>query len=91
MSADRITDRMDAAFERARWRFPGDPPKAIYLSGAEWAQYDDEVRETWPSAVRCFAYRDVQIRSGNRSRLVTKTGCLVAIPKRLSVRVRAAA
>lgn len=81
---------MDMAFERGRWRFPESPPKWIYLDDADWAEYDVACREEWPSTVRCFSYRDVQIRSGKRSKLVTKCGAIVAVPKHLSPMTRAA-
>jgi hypothetical protein len=81
-----IIDRLEVAFERARWRFPESPPKIILLTEEDWTAYDEAIREQWPSAVRCFSYRDVQIRSGNRSRLITKHGCPVAIPRQVSAR-----
>jgi hypothetical protein len=72
-----ILARLDAAFERAGWQ--------------DWRDFDAAIREEWPSVAHCFSYRDVQIRKGNRSRLSTKGGCLVCVPKRLSPRIAVAA
>jgi hypothetical protein len=85
-----IQDRMDIAFERAQWRFPDSPPKWIYLDADDWAAFDKAVRKRWRAAVRSFSYRDVQIRSAKRSRLITKSGCIVCIPKHVSPMTRAA-
>ena len=86
-----ITDRFDVAIERAAWRYPESQPKWLYLDADDWAEYDAAVRKDWPSAVRSFSYRDIQIRSARRSRLVTNRGCIVCIPKRISQRTQAAA
>jgi hypothetical protein len=86
-----ITHRLDVALERAAWRYPESPVKAIYLTVDDWADFDAAMREDWPTAAHTFSYRDVQIRSGTRSRLVTKNGCLVCIPKHVSPRTREAA
>jgi hypothetical protein len=86
-----ILARLDAAFERAGWRYPESSVRWIYLDEQDWRDFDAAIREEWPSVAHCFSYRDVQIRKGNRSRLSTKGGCLVCVPKRLSPRIAVAA
>lgn len=88
---DPITSRMDAALERARWRFPESPARFFYLDPTDWQEFDAEMRLDWPTAAHTFSYRDIQIRSAKKSRLTTKHGCLVAIPKHLSPATRQAA
>jgi hypothetical protein len=86
-----IADRIDAALEKAAWRYPESPPKLIYLSDGDWAELDAVMSEAWGSNMRLFTYRNLDIRSANRSRIVTDRGCLIAVPAKLSRRVREAA
>jgi hypothetical protein len=83
---------MDAAIEIASFRYPESEVRWIYLNDDDWAAYDEEIRKDWPSAVRSFSYRDVQIRrAARRSCVITNRGCCVLVPKRLSPRVKKAA
>lgn len=91
MSRDSIIDRMDLALERIRWRYPESRPQWFYLTREDWEAFDAAKSAEWGSKVHCFSHRDVQIRSGARSNLVCKGGCMVVVPKRLSPRVRARA
>lgn len=90
MSSDSIFERLDAAFDRAIFRYPESPVKWIYFTTEDWEAFDAAKSAEWGGPVHAFSYRDVQIRPGETSRLVTDRGCLVQIPKRLSPRVRAA-
>jgi hypothetical protein len=82
-----ILDRLDVAFERARWRFPESPPHRIYLDDDDRRAFDEAKSAEWGG----FSYRDVQIYAAKRSRLVTRRGCLVCIPKHVNPRTQAAA
>lgn len=86
-----IVDRLDTALERARWRYPESPPKCIYLTEDDWREFDVAMSLAWGSKMHCFQYRDLDIRSGKTSRIVTTCGALVAVPMRLSPRTGAAA
>lgn len=89
-SMTKITDRMDVAIERAKWRYPESPPKRICLDEQDWREYDQLSSEEWGGPVHAFSYRDLQIFPARRSRLFTKHGCMVAVPKALGSRARAA-
>jgi hypothetical protein len=86
-----ILDRLDVAFERARWRFPESPPHRIYLDEDDRRAFDEVKSTEWGGPVHCFSYRDVQIYAAKRSWLVTRRGCLVCIPKHVNPRTQAAA
>lgn len=95
---DPITDRLDAALERAfarRWEI-----RAIYLDEEDRAALDQWATERWGTGAQVFAlgYRGglivgrkvkgIEIRAGSASRIYSRNGCEVTIPKRLSERVR---
>jgi hypothetical protein len=86
-----IADRIDAAFEKAAWRFPESRPKVVYLTDADWAELDAAMSEEWGSNMRLFTYRNLDIRRGRRSQVITDRGCAVCVPRVLSPRVRQAA
>ena len=87
MSRDCIIARLEAAFEKARFRKL--EVTWIYLTADDWTDFDQAKSEEWGSKVHCFSFNDVQIRSGERSRLFSKYGESVGIPKLLSAKVAA--
>jgi hypothetical protein len=86
-----IVERMDAAFEKAAWRYPESAPNILYLTDDDWAEYDAAMSEAWGGKIHCFTFRNTDIRRGETSRLALKGGALVRVPTRLSPRVREAA
>lgn len=87
-----ITARIDLALELASWRYPEQPVKKIYLRDEDWRQFDEEMRQDWPTAAHSFSYRDIQIfPAKSHSIVATKGGCSVNVPKRIRRRTKVAA
>jgi hypothetical protein len=87
VSRDSVTTRIDLALEKARCRQL--EIKVIYLTEDEWRAYDAEQSIEYGSRVHCFSHGAIEIRPGERSRLFSKHGESVAVPKLISARVAA--
>lgn len=83
-----IVERIDAALDKARWREL--QPRWLYLTVEDHDELD--ASQEW-QGFKCsvLTWRDLQIRRGGRSMIVAHFGVCVAVPKRLSPRVRAPA
>lgn len=88
---DPIVDRIEAALEKVRWRYPGKAIRLLYLTDDDWAAYDAAMSAEWGGRIHCFQYRGIDIRRGDRSRFFTENGCSVCVPQRLSAKTKEAA
>lgn len=95
MSASTIVARIEAALEKAVFRKM--KVRAIYLDEADRQAYTKANTRYWRKQLGSKAifhplsFGDHPIRYGSRSRIYDEHGVEIAIPKRLSPRVRAAA
>ena len=80
-----ITDRIDAALEKARWQ--GRTPTAIYLAEPDRKAFDAHQSRAFGMKLFCLSWRDIEIRYGERSAVYLQGGDRISIPARLSARV----
>jgi hypothetical protein len=93
VSSDPILERIDAAIEKMRLR--GEEVRAIYLTASDHDRFDREMcakvkREQGLKRYKAsfLSYGEHQLRRGTVSRLYSTVGTEVAVPVRLSHRVR---
>ena len=82
-----IIERIEAALEKARVREL--EIRAVYLSEADWRDYDRARSRRYGSRVSCHSHRGIPIRPGKASVIYSSHGVGIAVPKRLSHRVAA--
>lgn len=89
MSVPGIIARLDVALQKMSFRQM--EVRAIYLTEADQKLFNRAMSKRHGMKLSCLAYQDHQIRRGEKSIIYSTHGVGVAVPKRISSRVKVAA